>query len=97
MFGRRNDRRVNRVGVNDTTNLWVGSIHLTMNGELVVAWPFAGNLVAFEIDENEIVFGHFFKSKARTLYPILAWCVSERRGVTVNEVLVPLHSENAAG
>jgi len=59
VFRRGNNCGVDRVRVNDAADFRVGPINFAVNWKFIVPFASAGDLVACEIDKNEIVFGNF--------------------------------------
>jgi hypothetical protein len=64
--------------------------------EFVVPFAFAGNDVALEIDQNEIVLSGFFKPDAGAFDLVLSRRFGQRRHMPINHIVVSLHRENAA-
>ena len=62
MLRRGDDRRVGRVRVNYAADLGIGSIHFTVDRKLVMSFAFAGQGVAVEVDQYQVVFGYFFQA-----------------------------------
>ena len=72
--------------------------HLGVDIDLVVARPFAGNLVAFDVHRDDVVVGHLLDADAAGLHQELVGIAGQpRRDVAPDVIALALVDQDAAG
>ncbi len=86
-----------RVSVNDTLDLRACPQHFRMDEDLVVARHGAADLLAFEIDRNDVVERHLVEPDGSGLHQEAAGVVRQpHRHMAGDEIALVLAGENAA-